>query len=148
MSPAPQHVTDSSSTSSRPTRGASACVEVSSSFADRDARHPLKYATRFTRCPPRVPRRRRLPPGEAGLRRRLTTLASGCCARDARSYKTYCHSRRSLASLASAVRGTRGTQMMSCGSFLLGIWEVRLGERARPIRVAAVVVNAMLELRE
>src|SRR5579885_3374392 len=49
MSPAPQHVTDSSSTSSRPTFGASACVAVSSSFADNDARQPLSYATRFTR---------------------------------------------------------------------------------------------------
>ena len=39
--PFPQHVTDSSSTSSSPTRGASACVEVSSSLADSDARQPL-----------------------------------------------------------------------------------------------------------
>jgi len=41
MSPAPQQVTDSSSTSSRPTMGASAFVELSSSFADSDARQPL-----------------------------------------------------------------------------------------------------------
>jgi hypothetical protein len=41
MSPAPQHVTDSSSSSSIPSFGASACVDVSSSFADSDARQPL-----------------------------------------------------------------------------------------------------------
>ena len=40
MSPAPQHVTESSSISSRPTRGASAWVDVSSSFADSDASTP------------------------------------------------------------------------------------------------------------
>jgi len=36
MSPAPQHVTASSSTSARPTLGASARVEMSSSFADSE----------------------------------------------------------------------------------------------------------------
>src|SRR5438045_505825 len=43
MSPAPQHVTDSSSTSSMPTRGASAFVEVSSSFAEREAELELLH---------------------------------------------------------------------------------------------------------
>src|SRR6266566_2657449 len=38
MSPAPQQVTDSSSSSSSPSMGASACVEVSSSFAESEAR--------------------------------------------------------------------------------------------------------------
>ena len=41
MSPAPQQVTDSSSITSRPTFGASAWVEVSSSLAYSDARQPL-----------------------------------------------------------------------------------------------------------
>jgi hypothetical protein len=41
MSPAPQQVTVSISTSSSPTFGASACVEVSSSLAESDARQPL-----------------------------------------------------------------------------------------------------------
>src|SRR5207248_822123 len=55
----------------------------------------------------RAPRRRRLPPGEARLRRRLTTLAAGCCAGGARSYYLYCPSHRPLASFASVARGTR-----------------------------------------
>jgi hypothetical protein len=41
MSPAPQQVTDLSSTSSMPSIGASACVEVSSSLAESEARQPL-----------------------------------------------------------------------------------------------------------
>src|SRR5581483_2633670 len=55
----------------------------------------------------RAPGRRRLPPGRARLRRRLTPLAAGCCARVARSYSVYCPSRRSLASFASSAPGTR-----------------------------------------
>src|SRR5581483_2632315 len=61
----------------------------------------------------RVPRRRRLPPSGAGLRRRLTTLAAGCCARSARAYYVYCPSRRSLASFATAARGTRVSRATS-----------------------------------
>jgi hypothetical protein len=41
MSPAPQQVTRSSSINSNPTFGASAWVDVSSSFALSDARQPL-----------------------------------------------------------------------------------------------------------
>src|ERR1700755_2989948 len=47
MSPAPQQVTASSSTSSSPTIGARPWVDVSSSFAESAARQPLKYATRL-----------------------------------------------------------------------------------------------------
>src|SRR5947209_15496682 len=57
----------------------------------------------------RAPGRRRLPPGEARLHRRLTTPAAGCCARDARSYYRYCPSRRALASFASVAPGTRAS---------------------------------------
>src|SRR5260370_15594852 len=67
---------------------------------------------------PRAPRRRRLPPREAQLRRRLTPLAAGCCARVAWSYCTYCPALRSLASLASDARETRGYALSgrdSCG---------------------------------
>jgi hypothetical protein len=41
MSPAPQQVTASSSSSSIPSFGASAWVDESSSFAESDARQPL-----------------------------------------------------------------------------------------------------------
>src|SRR5581483_7626182 len=51
---------------------------------------------------------RRLPPGGARLRRRLTPLAAGCCALGPRSYHLYCPSALGLASFASGARGTRG----------------------------------------
>jgi hypothetical protein len=41
MSPAPQHVTESSVISSMPIFGASARVDVSSSFAESAARQPV-----------------------------------------------------------------------------------------------------------
>src|SRR5205823_10728707 len=55
----------------------------------------------------RVPRRRRLPPGGARLRRRLTPLAAGSVARGACPCLLHCAVRRSLGSFASGARGTR-----------------------------------------
>src|SRR5207244_3794815 len=53
-----------------------------------------------------APRRRRLPPGEAGLRRRLAPLAARCCARGACACLVHSGARRSLAPLAIDARGT------------------------------------------
>src|SRR4051794_12958966 len=49
---------------------------------------------------PHAPGRLRLPPGGAGLRRRLTTPAARSVTRGARSYVVYCPSRLALGSLA------------------------------------------------
>jgi hypothetical protein len=46
-----------------------------------------------------------LPPGEAGLRQRLTPFAAGCIALAARPYHLHCPSRLALASFASGVPG-------------------------------------------
>src|SRR5581483_6983968 len=94
----------------------------------------------------RAPRRRRLPPGEAGLRRRLTTLAAGCCVRSARSYSTYCPSRRSLASFASAVRGTRvavhrHARLAVLPARALVEWKPRLGAHVGLVHEHAVVAE-------
>src|SRR5579885_2148049 len=56
----------------------------------------------------RAPRRLRLEGGKAALRRRLATLAAGCCALGPRSYYLYCPSALGLAPFASDARGTRG----------------------------------------
>src|SRR5581483_959353 len=53
-----------------------------------------------------VPGRLSLPPGGAGLRERLTTLAARSIALGARSYSMYCPSRLALGSLATAAPGT------------------------------------------
>jgi len=50
---------------------------------------------------PHVPGRLLLPPGRAGLRRRLTPLAAGCFALGACPYVMYCPARLALASFAS-----------------------------------------------
>src|SRR6266540_2753336 len=60
-----------------------------------------------TRTLMRAPRRRRLPPGEAGLRRRLTPLAAGRCALGASPYLGVLSSRLGLASFSSGAREAR-----------------------------------------
>src|SRR2546428_3000517 len=78
----------------------------------------------------RVPRRRRLPAGGAGLRRRLTPLAARC---SAGPYYPYCSLRPRT---ASGARGTRGQERLTGPS-------CRLFEREQ----APVATGALHELR-
>src|SRR5205823_6218364 len=85
-------------------------ASTSSSAADSPASPPPTTAT-FTG---RAPGRRRLRPGGARLRRRLTTLlaalrarAWALCAGGACPYSTYCPARHPLGSFPSAAPGAR-----------------------------------------
>src|SRR3954463_10718647 len=60
---------------------------------EEDARERRPPGSRADHEKPHVPGRLPLPPGGAGLRERLTTLAARSCARAARSYFMYCPTR-------------------------------------------------------
>src|SRR5438552_732675 len=88
----------------------------------------------------RAPGRRRLPPGEARLRRCLTTLAAGCCARDARSYYRYCPPLPALVSFPTVAPGSSPRRPTgccdSCGRRLLLAGDACAGgDLVRPVQV-------------
>src|SRR5437773_10463313 len=77
----------------------------------------------------RVPRRHRLSPGEAGLRRRLTPPAARC---SPGPYSEYFSLRPRTASAVRGTRGRCGLASLSCdvlwlGLFLAGAFEVAAG---------------------
>src|SRR5581483_1731024 len=100
-------ISATSSYGNRPSRSSSAATGATRVSANSRTVSCRSFCSSLRSKFTRLPRRRRLPPSGAGLRRRLTTLAAGCCARSARAYSVYCPSRRSLASFASVARGTR-----------------------------------------
>ncbi len=94
----------------RRTRAAHACVHHLVDARARSRSQPRSRHTREVRGAPRAVGRLMLPPGEAGLRMRLTTLAARSCGLAACPYCSYCPARRALVSLASAAPTARGNR--------------------------------------
>src|SRR3990170_5306340 len=120
MSSAPAalpRTSDSSTSYTWPTSTSTATTSskpYQSSFSHAIAQlvtRPPEYATTAVLLT-RVPRRRRLPPGRARLRRRLTPLAALLWSWDPRPYYPYCPLRPGT---ASSARGTRGRTELSPG---------------------------------